>query len=291
MAEKKDRSNLAGALARAQLKIQPASRTQEAPGDRKTYRYADLSSVREACREALASEGLAFLQLISSYQAGSGTICVECVTLLMHGDSGEELRSPPLCLWSTSDPHSIGSAMTYARRYSLMATLGIAPEGEDDDAQKIQAEARARSQLAPARPQQPQRQAEPKEEPKDEGGNGSKVNIERLTREIQRLPENLEGAEAQAAVLSVLQAWPGDLRDQVLMSAGGDKQLTVGRLRNMTPERKTDIWQRLRSAALRFLEKHGVSAKAEENPAETSPQAPEKGDSDPVGDFLSDAKS
>jgi hypothetical protein len=57
---------------------------------------------------------------------------VSVSTLVVHV-SGAVHQSPPLRLTAPNDPQKVGSAVTYARRYSLMATLGIAAADEDDD--------------------------------------------------------------------------------------------------------------------------------------------------------------
>jgi hypothetical protein len=89
-------------------------------------RYADLTSCIEAVIDALNSNGIALIQ--QTYEVESG-ICIE--TVFLH-ESGEELRSGKLWLpASKQDPQGYGSALTYARRYSLMASCGIAPEDDD----------------------------------------------------------------------------------------------------------------------------------------------------------------
>lgn len=90
-------------------------------------RYASLDNIIEEVKPLLAKHGLSFLQM-----AGGDGERLTMTTLLMH-TSGEWIESEPLVMRPTkNDPQGMGSASTYARRYSLSAFLGIAT-GEDDD--------------------------------------------------------------------------------------------------------------------------------------------------------------
>lgn len=92
-------------------------------------KYADLASCLEAVDDALLSNGIAVYQETSEDAAG---VTVE--TVFLH-ESGESLRSGKLHVpASKQDPQGYGSALTYARRYSLMAACGIAPEDDDGNA-------------------------------------------------------------------------------------------------------------------------------------------------------------
>jgi hypothetical protein len=132
---------LAGALARAQLQLTNPQKTLTATldqpgraGSRQTYRYAPLSSGLEIIRKALGEQEIAVLQTTSVAQ---GREALELTTTLVHV-SGEWVASTwPVCrVCDVSDPKLMGAALTYARRYSLFALVGIT--GEDDlDAPEI----------------------------------------------------------------------------------------------------------------------------------------------------------
>ena len=117
---------LAGALSKAQAEIRGAIKDTANPFFKS--KYADLSSVWEACREQLTKNGLSVVQ---TNKAGDGRVIVE--TILMH-TSGEwisgELDMKPV----KDDPQGVGSAITYARRYALAAIVGVAPEDDDGNA-------------------------------------------------------------------------------------------------------------------------------------------------------------
>lgn len=118
---------LATALAKAQGKIKGALKDSANPFFKS--KYADLSSVVEAIREPLAECGLSYVQI-----AHDGESCAKVETLILHS-SGEWLScgitSVPV---SKADAQGFGSAMTYARRYSLSAAFGVAPEDDDGNA-------------------------------------------------------------------------------------------------------------------------------------------------------------
>lgn len=140
--------NLAGALAKAQAEFSTPKRTKEAMVTAtRGYKYADLQDVLNSVRDPLAKHGLAVTQMTQEF-AGQ----VELVTLLLHS-SGEWLRSVYPVKARTEKPQEFGSAMTYARRYTLSALLGIASE-EDDDAQGAQDSQKAASQPQKTKPRQ-----------------------------------------------------------------------------------------------------------------------------------------
>ncbi len=92
-------------------------------------KYADLAVCLEAVNGALLENGIAVYQ--ETFEAPDG-VCVE--TVFLH-ESGETLRMGKLHVpASKHDPQGYGSALTYARRYSLMAATGIAPEDDDGNA-------------------------------------------------------------------------------------------------------------------------------------------------------------
>jgi len=119
--------NIATALVRAQKAFQPALKTSTNPHFRS--RYADLSACVEAVLGALNDNGIALIQ--KSYDCPTG-VMVE--TMFVH-ESGEMLECGILHFpASKADPQGHMSALTYARRGSLMAACGIAPEDDDGNA-------------------------------------------------------------------------------------------------------------------------------------------------------------
>lgn len=120
-------SKIAAAFVKAQSEFGAAIKTSTNPHFKS--RYADLSACVEAVIDALNNNGIALIQVTHECESG-----VSVETLFLH-QSGEELRSGKLWLpASKQDPQGYGSALTYARRYSLMAACGIAPEDDDGNA-------------------------------------------------------------------------------------------------------------------------------------------------------------
>lgn len=118
---------LAMALAKAQGEMTGAKK--DSTNSHFKSSYADLASVLDVCREPLSKHGLAVLQ----FPQATGAV-VTMKTMLLH-ESGEYLESPEVSAKAANDsPQSIGSAITYLRRYSIMAILGIAPEDDDGEA-------------------------------------------------------------------------------------------------------------------------------------------------------------
>jgi ERF superfamily len=119
--------NIASALVRAQRGFAPALKTSTNPHFRS--KYVDLAGCVEAVLDALNSAGIALIQRTSENSTG---VTVE--TVFVH-ESGETLECGKLHVpASKQDPQGYGSALTYARRYSLMAACGIAPEDDDGNA-------------------------------------------------------------------------------------------------------------------------------------------------------------
>jgi hypothetical protein len=125
--ELNSRNNIATALVKAQKAFAPALKTSTNPHFRS--KYADLSACIEAVMDALNDNGIALTQQLHE---ATGGISVE--TVFIH-ESGETLNCGKLFVPAIKqDAQGFGSALTYARRYSLMAACGIAPEDDDGNA-------------------------------------------------------------------------------------------------------------------------------------------------------------
>jgi hypothetical protein len=118
---------ISAALVKAQKAFGPALKTSTNPHFR--TKYADLSACVEAVIDALNENGIALIQKNHLDETG---VTVE--TVFVH-ESGEMLDCGKLHVPAAkNDPQGYGSALTYARRYSLMAACGIAPEDDDGNA-------------------------------------------------------------------------------------------------------------------------------------------------------------
>lgn len=115
------------ALLEAQRAFKPALKQSVNPHFRS--RYADLSAVVDAVIDGLNDNGIVLVQ--KTHECDDG---VKVETLFVH-ESGEMMSCGVLHVPAAkADPQGYGSALTYARRYSLMAACGIAPEDDDGNA-------------------------------------------------------------------------------------------------------------------------------------------------------------
>lgn len=117
---------LAAALAKAQGALTSAPKQKTNPHFKS--KYADLPALWEVSRKVLSDNGLALLQL--PRHVPEGGICIE--TVLTHS-SGQWIADDGLFVPATKqDAQGYGSAMTYARRYSMGAILGLVSDEDDD---------------------------------------------------------------------------------------------------------------------------------------------------------------
>lgn len=118
---------IAAAFIKAKREFGPALKDKTNPAFRS--KYADLGACIDAVEDALLNNGIAFIQ--ETFEDMTG-VTVE--TVFIH-ESGETIRCGKLHVpASKQDPQGYGSALTYARRYSLTTACGIAPEDDDGNA-------------------------------------------------------------------------------------------------------------------------------------------------------------
>jgi hypothetical protein len=128
-------AKLAEALAKAQGVMEGASKDATNPFFK--AKYADLAAVWDACRKPLSDNGLSVVQVSRFIPEQPDLVCIE--TMLIHS-SGEWIRGQLAVKPVKSDPQSVGSCITYLRRYSLQSIVGIAPEDDDGNAASGQGE-------------------------------------------------------------------------------------------------------------------------------------------------------
>lgn len=126
-----DISQIAPALVNAlgELTDVPKGREAKIPtktGANYSYKYADLGDALSMVRPILLKHGLAVTQTASN--PDSDTVAI--TTTLIH-TSGEWMSFHPLLLPNGRTAQETGSAITYGRRYSLLAILGLAAEDDD----------------------------------------------------------------------------------------------------------------------------------------------------------------
>jgi hypothetical protein len=120
-------SKIAGALVKAQSEMGNAVKGSANPFFKS--KFADLNAVREACIPVLNTHGITVLQPTTVLD---GKLYVE--TLLLH-ESGEFISGVyEVVVGKQNDPQSLGSAISYSRRYSLQSMVNIG--ADDDDGEK-----------------------------------------------------------------------------------------------------------------------------------------------------------
>jgi len=128
---------LAEALSKAQMLIKGAKEDCKNPYFKSDY--ADLTSVWKACRAALTENGIAICQTMDTEQER-----IVLVTTLLHA-SGQWIKSKLPVILTKNDPQTLGSSLTYTRRYALAAIAGVCPMGEDDDGEEAMRDSREKS--------------------------------------------------------------------------------------------------------------------------------------------------
>lgn len=125
MTQSESINELATALAKAQGTMKAAVFNKKNPHFKS--QYADFSSCMDACRGPLSDNGLAIIQYCETKDGK-----LNLLTMLAH-TSGQWIKSEFPLISAKMDSQGIGSAMTYAKRYSLCGMVGIVADEEEDD--------------------------------------------------------------------------------------------------------------------------------------------------------------
>ena len=128
---------IAAALAAAQAEMgkivkDKTAKVQTSTGGGYSFDYADLASMLDVVKPALAKHSIALVQAASVHD---GSVVLD--SRLLHS-SGEWIESSLALKPGDTSPQKVGSAITYARRYSLACLVGVASEDEDDDGNAAQ---------------------------------------------------------------------------------------------------------------------------------------------------------
>jgi hypothetical protein len=128
-------------LAKALLAVQGELRgvVKDSTNPHFKNRYASLEGVIDTVRPVMQAHGLVFMQAPGQFEQGVAHV----TTSLIHAETGEAIHSTIGLPVTKQDPQGVGSAITYACRYSLMAMLGLPPV--DDDAQYASSPAPAKT--------------------------------------------------------------------------------------------------------------------------------------------------
>lgn len=118
-------NELLAALCKAQAEMRTAGKTSDNPFFKS--KYADFNEIVKASRPALTNNGLSVMQIIR------GTEDTQVMETVLGHSSGQyvvsEMKIAPL----KADVQSLGSYLTYLKRYSYAAIVGVCISDEDDD--------------------------------------------------------------------------------------------------------------------------------------------------------------
>jgi len=115
---------LAPALVALQADLKPVGKTADNPFFKS--KYAALPEIMHAIQPLLAKHRLAVSQFVSHINGQSAIR-----TILLH-ESGQAIEDTGPLMLPKNDPQGQGSAITYARRYGVMAVLGLVADNDDD---------------------------------------------------------------------------------------------------------------------------------------------------------------
>ena len=190
------------ALVAALGELSEVPKGQTASAGTYQYNYADLGTVLTYVRPILAKHGLAVTQPVTALD---GNVVVE--TVILH-TSGESLAFGKLSMPRGQTPQQTGSAITYARRYSLLSTLGLAT-ADDDGA------AASKYQPPTVEDKQPKKL-----------GPGARAGAERIVALLQseeKVTEDVAKEAVRSVILESKWDWPDLIgpvaQDQVLAGA------------------------------------------------------------------------
>lgn len=122
-----DIGQLTAAMSLAQGAYQPAAQTGFNPHFNKNH--SDLEDVMAVIKGPFAANGLAVFQPPWNKSDGK---TVTVVTIIAH-KSNQWIRTSLTCGVQANNPQSMGSVVTYLRRYELMGMAGVTSRGDDDD--------------------------------------------------------------------------------------------------------------------------------------------------------------
>ena len=106
---------------------------ETAQAGKRTYKYLNLATILKTIKPVFEKHGLAFSQRVTFDNTGEARQVIGIVETIIFDDE-EQMVACSYPFFVTGDPQQVGSAITYARRYSLYAVLGIFPDKDDDGA-------------------------------------------------------------------------------------------------------------------------------------------------------------
>lgn len=104
---------------------------ETAQAGNRTYKYLNLATLLKNIKPIFEKNGLAFTQKVTFNSTGDGRQTIGTIETIIFDDT-DQMTVCEYPFFVTGDPQQVGSAITYARRYSLTTVLGIFPDKDDD---------------------------------------------------------------------------------------------------------------------------------------------------------------
>lgn len=126
-----ENSNLTKKFMQVLNEVPNFSTDETANAGSRTYKYLNLATLLKNIKPIFEKHGIAFSQKVTFDGTGDGRQVLGTVeTVIFNENEQQTVCSYPFFV--TGDPQQVGSAITYARRYSLTTVLGIFPDKDDD---------------------------------------------------------------------------------------------------------------------------------------------------------------
>lgn len=126
-----ENSNLSKKFMQVLNEVPNFSTDETANAGSRTYKYLNLATLLKNIKPIFEKHDLAFSQKVTFDGTGDGRQVLGTVETIIF-DENERQTVCEYPFFVTGDPQQVGSAITYARRYSLTTVLGIFPDKDDD---------------------------------------------------------------------------------------------------------------------------------------------------------------
>lgn len=126
-----ENSNLSKKFMQVLNEVPNFSTDETANAGSRTYKYLNLATLLKNIKPIFEKHGIAFSQKVTFNSTGDGRQVLGTVETIIF-DENEQQTVCEYPFFVTGDPQQVGSAITYARRYSLTTILGIFPDKDDD---------------------------------------------------------------------------------------------------------------------------------------------------------------
>lgn len=126
-----ENSNLSKKFMQVLNEVPNFSTDETANAGSRTYKYLNLATLLKNIKPIFERHDIAFSQKVTFDGTGDGRQTLGTVETIIF-DENEQQTVCSYPFFVTGDPQQVGSAITYARRYSLTTVLGIFPDKDDD---------------------------------------------------------------------------------------------------------------------------------------------------------------